>query len=334
LVTEFSDITGTAYVSLAAFKVATSDFFISSTAGGATISDPAGHTLNINLDGSIGVMDPVLADGSQKTKIVDNTGDTAQITASGEMNVMVNAHSYLPATHWSPNDGLFTWTSTSTLTASGFPFTVDNLCQIRSIGITRASGGMVLYENGTNGISLYAIANVLTILKDEVAFPTFVNTDLKYAVAINYAPQSIDKTLDVTKVIDQSPNRSAYVQDSLVDTTNVAAATVYYPSALGMSMDGYKDLSLSWKIIEGDAVTDTIEIQFTNDEDTINADWVTGFIFDIKNNAMVNIFTTAGVAGTYTGLWEYENCNWSCFRFKTVVADATNTWIMKIRRKA
>lgn len=326
------------------------------------IVDAAGHVLNVNLDGSIAVVDPVLADGSQKTKIIGGSGDIASITpantarttstvvvptqlidpngytpqvrSTGELNVMMNAHSYLPATHWSPRDGIFTYTSSSTLTASGFPFTVDNNCQIRSIGITRANSTMVLYENGTNGISLSAAANVLTILKDGVAFTTFLNTDLKYAVAINYAFQSVDSTLDVTKTIEQSPNRNAYVADSLVDTTNVAAATVYYPSALGMSMDGYKDLSLSWKIIEGDAVTDTLELQFTNDEDTTNADWITGYVYDVKNNAMVNQFTTANTAGTYTGLWDAENCNFSYFRVKTVVADSTNTWIIKIRRKA
>lgn len=122
--------------------------------------------------------------------------------------------------------------------------------------------------------------------------------------------------------------------NSLVDTTNVAAATGYYPSATGMSMDGYKDLSLTGKIIEEDAVTDTIEVQATNDEDTTNADWVTIYGYRSDTNAMVNIITTGGSAGTYTFAIDFDNFNYSYFRVNYVMADSTNTLIIKARRKS
>ena len=101
-----------------------------------------------------------------------------------------------------------------------------------------------------------------------------------------------------------------------------------------MSMDGYKDLSLTGKIIEEDAVTDTIEVQATNDEDTTNADWVTIYGYRSDTNAMVNIITTGGSAGTYTFAIDFDNFNYSYFRVKYVMADSTNTLIIKARRKS
>lgn len=101
-----------------------------------------------------------------------------------------------------------------------------------------------------------------------------------------------------------------------------------------MSMDGYKDLSFTGKIIEGDAVTDTIEVQATNDSDVVNADWVTVYGYRADTNAMVNIITTGGAAGTYTFAIDFDNFNYSYFRVKYVMADSTNTLIIKARRKS
>lgn len=192
---------------------------------------------------------------------------------------------------------------------------------------------LTLYENGVDGISMYASANILYILKDGVALSAFSSGDT-FKVAVAASPQAIDQSLDIMKVINQSPDRGSYVQDSLVDTTNVAAGTGYYPSTTGMSMDGFKDLSITGKLIEGDAVTDTLEIQATNDEDTTNADWVSIYGFRSDTNVTSNIITTGGVAGTYLFAWDFDNFNYSYFRVKYVMADSTNTLIIKARRKS
>jgi len=155
-----------------------------------------------------------------------------------------------------------------------------------------------------------------------------------YRVAINYQKKAYDVSTDTIKVIDQSPDRASYVQDSLIDTTNVAAATGYYPSDTGMSMDGFKDMSLTGKLIEGDAVTDTISVEATNDEDTTNADWIQVYGLRTDTNASSNLITTAGVAGTYTFAWDFDNFNYSYFRVKLITADSTNTVIIKCRRKS
>jgi hypothetical protein len=58
-----------------------------------------------------------------------------------------------------------------------------------------------------------------------------------YEVGINAQKKAYDSTLDVTKTSEQSPLWSRYVENNIVDTTNVAATTNYYPSATGAVLD-------------------------------------------------------------------------------------------------
>jgi hypothetical protein len=102
-----------------------------------------------------------------------------------------------------------------------------------------------------------------------------------------------------------------------------------------MLMDGFKDMSLSGYIIEGDAVTDTLEVQVSNDEDTADAtSWVTIYGYSPGTNTVVNIVTTGGVAGTYPFLLHFDNLNFSNVRIKLTTTDATYTAVAKMRRKA
>jgi hypothetical protein len=125
----------------------------------------------------------------------------------------------------------------------------------------------------------------------------------------------------------------AFVQDSLVDAVNVAAATAYYPSSTGMSMDGFRHLSGSGYIIQGDAITDKIEVEVTNDEDPTDATaWVKTYFYNPNTNSMVNEISTGGAAGTYQWLASLDDCNFSYVRFKLTTGDSTNTINVKLRR--
>ena len=73
--------------------------------------------------------------------------------------------------------------------------------------------------------------------RNGVAYAQFVATDLAYKVMLNLVPIGQDQTLDVTKTIEQSPVWSRYAEESIVDTTNVAATTNYYPSSTGIMFD-------------------------------------------------------------------------------------------------
>ena len=133
------------------------------------------------------------------------------------------------------------------------------------------------------------------------------------------------------KKYEISPLDTHNVSTSLLDTTNLAAATNYYPATTGTSMDGYKDLSLSGKFIDGDG-TFTMTVEAMNDEDTTNGDWIQVYGYDDKNNVTANSWTVTN--GTLTYAISFNEMNYKYYRIKVVNDGATNTAILKTRRKA
>ena len=118
---------------------------------------------------------------------------------------------------------------------------------------------------------------------------------------------------------------------SLLDTTNVGAGPTYLPSSLGMELEG-NDLSLSGKIIEGDAETNTMTVEVTNDEDAANADWEQVYFFNNITNQWANSVTCN--AQTTNFALSLDKLNFRRVRVKFVGgASATNTVIIKARRK-
>lgn len=144
--------------------------------------------------------------------------------------------------------------------------------------------------------------------------------------------RAFDYVNDALKVTAQSPDKASYVQDSILDTTNVAAGSFYYPSSTGISMDGYKDMSLTGKFIDADG-TITATVEATNDEDIANADWVQIYGQDSKNsNFLINNLTVT--SGSLSYAWVFPNLNYSSVRVKVSCSTATNTVIIKMRRKS
>lgn len=140
-----------------------------------------------------------------------------------------------------------------------------------------------------------------------------------------------DNSSDSNKVVNIADLDTKYVDDSLVDTTDISAATHYYPSSSGVSIDGFKDLSLSGKLLDADG-TLTLSVEVTNDEDTATADWVKVYGYDDKNNVTVNSLTVTN--GTITLAVSFNNINYKYYRVVVVASGATNTVIIKQRRKA
>ena len=122
------------------------------------------------------------------------------------------------------------------------------------------------------------------------------------------------------------------VKESLVDTTNVSATTHYYPSSdPGFSMFGYKDFSISGKLIDGDG-TLTLTVEGTNDEDTTSGDWHQFYGYDDINDTTANSWSFTN--STLTFYISFNECNYSNVRIKIVASGATNTVSVKLRRKA
>lgn len=68
------------------------------------------------------------------------------------------------STHHTPNDGSVSYTSSTTITAAGFQFDIDDAnCIVQWIDQISAAGARTRWVNGQGGVSLSAAANVITI---------------------------------------------------------------------------------------------------------------------------------------------------------------------------
>lgn len=207
-------------------------------------------------------------------------------------------------------------------------FVVKNLGKL--VGMPSSVGSspdkiVVSYANADT-VSITCTAN---FEKDPSGGPTEVWAD---GVQVLSDPPSYDTTTGSSKVAEIDPLDMHFTNQVVdVDTTNVTAATHYYPSATGFSNDGYKDISLSGKFIDADG-TLTLTPEAMNDEDTASGDWVQVYFYDDKNNATVNSLTVTN--GTLTFAASFNEANYQHWRFKVVASGATNTVVLKARRKA
>jgi len=268
-------------------------------------------------------VDLIGSKGAIATQVVDASGN--QITSFGSPSTI--------AEYKSPSDFTVTYTSASTVTITGLPFTLSTGAQIVYIRVRNSSTNVTtVYVNGASGYAFGHSSGVVTAYKDGAVASIFTTNDM-YEMGLNGPDKSYDGSLDTLKVVNQSPDRLAYVADSLLDTTNVAAATNYYPSSTGMSMDGFKDMSISGKFIDADG-TMTLSVEFTNDEDTTNADWIDGSLTAVNIKTGINAIAAALTVtnGTLTFGLLFKDINFSSFRVKMVNDGATNTGIIKIRR--
>jgi len=316
LLTDLSSVAGTATVTAGVNGLL--------AIGGNVAHDDVDTGYPIKMGGKASTTKPsAVANGDRVNAYLDEYGRPHVFNESGT--------TVLPANYVSPTDGTAVFTSNVTITCSGFPFTVDDAnCTISYVQY-KPTGGVwqFPFSNGVNGVSISASANVITVAG---AGTPFVSGDT-YRVGIRYQDKSYVVATNSTRTTEVNPLNTQVLEESLVDTTNVAASQQWYPSSAGMAMLGYKNLSLTGKYIEGDAVTSTITVWAMNDEDTTNGDWIQIYGYDSKNNTFVNSLSQVN-AGTLTFAWDFDNLNYKYVRVGLLPGDATNTAIIKSRRTA
>ena len=256
---------------------------------------------------------------------VDGTR-AAQLRYIGEQ---ANSKLSIPPYTHSSGRGDFTaaYTSNVTITLAGEPATVTNE-QISSLTITDTAGTTTTtFVNGQNGVAMSISASVITITG---AGTPFASGDT-YDVRLNLFDKAYDIATDSLQNSTLNPDYSRYLTESVVDETNVAAATNYYPSASGGVMDGYRHLGFTGKFIDADG-TITLTIEGTNDEDATpaNRDWIQLYAFDNKNDTTTN--SVAITNGTITFALNFEFYSYKYYRCKVVNDGATNTIIIKSRK--
>jgi len=247
----------------------------------------------------------------------------------------------------SKGHGSVAYTAATQLTVSGLSFTPVATSLQKIEQYTSANVLVNTFTPQTYTIT-YA-AGVYT-----VTGATFGATDL-FVIYQQGPERTTNLATNSQQTSEQNPLNVQIVEESLADTTNVAAAATYYPSSLGMAMLGYKNFSITGKYIDGDVGASTISVQGTCDEDSTNADWidiqgqinglasataaiptVTGTVAGVTGVAVVpgtvcNLITTA-IAQTVKFDWDFDNCNMRYIRVVVTPFDATNTVIIKCRR--
>lgn len=271
-------------------------------------------------------------DGDQVTFRVTNDGAANMTFLEGILVLLPTGHveedasqdleHFLPVTHWSPADGAVVFTAATQLTCAGFPFVVDDtVCRVVAIFWEDAGGDFNRIINGVDGVSIAAAADVITVAGAAVPFAA---GDVAYYVEISYQDKSFTGATDSKRTQEIDPLNEKYVPEELVDETNLSAATRYYPSADGMPMAPYKDLSIQGEVSGG--VTVTVEAR-QDDAGT----WldITPAGYELLTNTLGN----ASFVDT-NFIVDFDNLNMWRFRIRVVTSDATNAVGLWIRRKA
>ncbi len=233
----------------------------------------------------------------------------------------------LTPTWISPNHGSATFNAGAILDLAAFPTTIKAINHIIThITVENVAHTRTTYENGKNGISIYINAdNQITILG--AGATPFLNTDVQYNVGIRSIDLAYDLGTNLYRIKEQSPLNSEVISDVIIDTTNVAVGTNYYPSSDGLDMLGYKRIS-----IQGAQVSDClVTIEVTNDI-SVTKIWhsiTPSFWDDISNS---DSYTGFGGAGVVTTFCVDKEIGYHYVRLAIVTYDATNIEEIYMRR--
>jgi len=261
--------------------------------------------------------------------------DTSAMTNTDELmiimdlpessNVASTAVTSPNAEYKSPFDFTAVFTSGTTITLSVLPISITDNSQISYIKVVPASWESKIWQNGIN-CTLRISGSVVTIYN--YTGTPFVTWDV-YEVGINGAMKAFELNLNALLALIQNPDASYYQPVDLAGTTNVPAATNYYPSATGMSIDSFKNQSLTFDMIDADG-TMTLTVEVNNDQALLSSNPIQIYMFDDKANAKAN--SRAVTNGTLSGAISFTDFNYQFFRIKMVNSGATNTFNLKWRQ--
>jgi hypothetical protein len=271
----------------------------------------------------------LLKDGSGDFALRVSGGDASGGGSSAGTVSGGGLSSYVATPSGTNGDATVAYTAATTITISAgiasFPasFIKENIVSITQI--PNAGGADIQDIIFTDKADFSVTGSVIT-----VEGASFAATDT-FVVDFQFLPKNTDETNQANRTTEINGPQTNYGDLDLVDTTDVAATTHYYPASTGFSMDGYKDFSFSGKLIDADG-TLTVTLEVSNDEDPATADWVQVYGYDDYNNTTVNTWTVTN--GTLLLANSFSNMNYKHVRLVLVASGATSTEILKGKRKA
>lgn len=259
-----------------------------------------------NAYGVYNATEPSLSDGEKAP---------LQLNEAGELKVTGGAGaSSVSAEFVSPSDFSATYTSSSTLTLSGVPFTVTDSSQVAYIKQVKSDSTSRTYVNGANDITLSISSNVITVYEKGVVVTSLASGDV-YEVGLNSQRKSFDPSTNSTMV---SPLKNVWNQYLDVETIVTAQdlTNAYADFGGEIDMRGYTHLRVGIVLDVNDSENITMKLLGLNesggtDEFEIEggltqaiahtADGKYSYEFDVKGSPFVQIQAIAGTVGATAG---------------------------------
>ena len=244
-------------------------------------------------------------------EIKDGTSDNrAEVDATGALKVTGGA-SAVSAEYTSPTDFTATYTSSTTITLSGLPFTITDSSQVAFITVIPSTGSAATYVNGSSGVTLKVSSNVITLAG--ITDP-FASGDV-YQVGINAQTKSYDASTNSQMV---SPLNNVWNQYTDAETLVTAQdlTDAYADFGAEIDMRGYTHLrvgivldvnnseNITMKLLglNSSGGSDEFEIEGgTTQAIAHTADNKFSYEFDVKGSPFVQIQAIAGTVGATAG---------------------------------
>jgi hypothetical protein len=171
-----------------------------------------GKQSNIPSENKMGAVEIEDASSGMRANVkeVSSAGSTTTdglVTQNLDQGGVVVGDNALPeAKYRSPMDFTVTYTSASTITLTGLPFTIATGMQVRYILIRNSSTNITTrYIHGVNGYAFANSSGVITAYKNGSVASIFTSNDM-YSVGLDEQDKGWDAGLSLIKVGEQSPN--------------------------------------------------------------------------------------------------------------------------------
>jgi hypothetical protein len=139
----------------------------------------------------------------------------------------------------------------------------------------------------------------------------------------------VDTITESQRVTETDPARFGQVPEDISPADNLAAATYYYPSSDGLSMLGFKSMSLSGVLVHVGTTASVLTCEMRNHE---SGTWIPVAIgVDTVTAAAAASLSSATTPGTSFN-WQFDDFNGMFFRFKLVVTETTNSNELMLQR--
>jgi len=264
-------------------------------------------------------------------------GDTAQLQLNDEGKLIVNTSGGIVTNaNWKIGTeiGTVAYSTNVKITLGGAYPSITSDAQLNYVMTIPATGEAYTYQNGQDGVTMRHSAGEITI---SGAGTPFTSGDV-YEVGIN-APvrgyNSGDDSYLESRIDDPSFNK---LQSILTESTNLTAATHYFPSEDGFTPDPHNDYSYTGELEEADVgETITMTLEITNDADTTpsNRTWGTAYFYDDENDTNINEIkvTGTGAADVKEFFVSLNKLNNHKVRWKVAVSQVTSNAVNIYERK-